>query len=214
MSWTWRARGGGCSSARATRSDQRTAHSFGRIPSGTPDPRAARSDGAAPVLGVSRKRSQSATKAGAPTDRSFAVVSPGASGQTPAGKRAPMLGKWPFPNKLSEMPAWARGLWIRRVLVRAQEGQLESPALLTQCWAFCRTRAQPHQKRRAPNHGREPWALLRKTPGGDERENKPSHRKETSHSKAQAAHPFPLHPTGRRRFGCNTTPSIVSSSAT
>jgi hypothetical protein len=34
-----------------------------------------------------------------------------------------MLGKWPFPNKLSEMSAWAIGLWIRRVLVRAQEGQ-------------------------------------------------------------------------------------------
>ena len=34
-----------------------------------------------------------------------------------------MLGKWPIPNKLSEMPAWAGGLWIRRVLVRAQEGQ-------------------------------------------------------------------------------------------
>jgi len=37
-----------------------------------------------------------------------------------------MLGKWPFPNKLSEMLAWAGGLWIRRVLVRAQEGQLET----------------------------------------------------------------------------------------
>ena len=38
-----------------------------------------------------------------------------------------MLGKWPFPNKLSEMSAWAIGLWIRRVLVRAQEGQLKGP---------------------------------------------------------------------------------------
>ncbi len=36
---------------------------------------------------------------------------------------AQMLGKWPHPNKLSEMPAQAGGLWIRRVLVRAQEGQ-------------------------------------------------------------------------------------------
>jgi hypothetical protein len=35
-----------------------------------------------------------------------------------------MLGKWPIPNKLSEKSAWAGGLWIRRVLVRAQEGQL------------------------------------------------------------------------------------------
>jgi len=55
--------------------------------------------------------------------RSFAVVSPGTGGQITPGKRAPMLGKWPNPNKLSEMSAWARGLWIRRVLVRAQEGQ-------------------------------------------------------------------------------------------
>ena len=49
--------------------------------------------------------------------RSLAVVSPGTSGQTTAGKRAPMLGKWPNPNRLSEMFAWAGGLWIRRVLV-------------------------------------------------------------------------------------------------
>ena len=55
------------------------------------------------------------------------IVSPGTSGQTPAGKRAPMLSKWPNPNKLSEVSAWARGLWIRRVLVRAQEGQLGRP---------------------------------------------------------------------------------------
>ena len=41
-----------------------------------------------------------------------------------------MLWEWPIPNKLSEMFAWAKGLWIRRVLVRAQEGQLEGPALL------------------------------------------------------------------------------------
>jgi hypothetical protein len=42
-----------------------------------------------------------------------------------------MLRKWPFPNKLSEMFAWATGLWIRRVLVRAQEGQLNSAGELT-----------------------------------------------------------------------------------
>jgi hypothetical protein len=47
-----------------------------------------------------------------------------------------MLGKWPFPNKLSETPAWARGLWIRRVLVRAQEGQLEAPHQTVGCGAF------------------------------------------------------------------------------
>jgi len=63
--------------------------------------------------------------------RSFAVVSPGTSGQTTAGKRAPMLGKWPIPNELSEMSAWATGLWIRRVLVRAQEGQLEARSELS-----------------------------------------------------------------------------------
>ena len=63
--------------------------------------------------------------------RSFAVVSPGMSGQTTAGKRAPMLGKWPIPNKLSTKPAQAGGLWIRRVLVRAQEGQLRSAGQLT-----------------------------------------------------------------------------------
>jgi hypothetical protein len=43
-----------------------------------------------------------------------------------------MLGKWPIPNKLSKMPAQAGGLWIRRVLVRAQEGQWpvrEAPAV-------------------------------------------------------------------------------------
>ncbi|HJR16729.1 MAG TPA: hypothetical protein VJ808_07735 [Gemmatimonadales bacterium] len=43
-----------------------------------------------------------------------------------------MLGKWPIRNKLSEMPAWAGGLWIRRVLVRAQEGN----ARREQRWAF------------------------------------------------------------------------------
>jgi hypothetical protein len=31
--------------------------------------------------------------------------SPGMGGQTTAGKPAPMLGKWPIPNKLSEEPA-------------------------------------------------------------------------------------------------------------
>ena len=41
-----------------------------------------------------------------------------------------MLRKWPFPNKLSEMSAWAIGLWIRRVLVRAQEGQLQTRSRL------------------------------------------------------------------------------------
>jgi hypothetical protein len=73
--------------------------------------------------------------------RSFAVVSPGMSGQTTARKRAPMLGKWPNPNKLSEMSAWARKLWIRRVLVglrppaaRTQEGQLQGTMLLSLSW--------------------------------------------------------------------------------
>ncbi len=39
-----------------------------------------------------------------------------------------MLEKWPIPNTLSEVVASARGLWIRRVLVRAQEEQLEGAA--------------------------------------------------------------------------------------
>jgi hypothetical protein len=37
---------------------------------------------------------------------------------------------------LSEMSAWARGLWIRRVLVRAQEGQLEAPHQTNLMWRF------------------------------------------------------------------------------
>jgi hypothetical protein len=78
-----------------------------------------------------------------PKCRSFAVVSPGKRGQTTTGKRTPMLGKWPIPNKLSGMPAWAIGRWIRRVLVhlrwpsaRAQEGQLEAPSRLVRVGAF------------------------------------------------------------------------------
>jgi hypothetical protein len=63
--------------------------------------------------------------------RSFAIVSPGKSGHTTAGIRAPMLEKWPNPNRLSAMSAWAGGLWIRRVLVRAQEGQFKSAGELT-----------------------------------------------------------------------------------
>jgi hypothetical protein len=58
-----------------------------------------------------------------------ATVSPGRTGQTTAGKRAPMLGKWPIPDKLSWMVALDGGLWIRRVPVRDQEGQLGSRTL-------------------------------------------------------------------------------------
>jgi hypothetical protein len=47
-----------------------------------------------------------------------------------------MLGKWPNPGKLSEMSAWARGLWIRRVLVRAEEGQLGSLEALARSRVF------------------------------------------------------------------------------
>jgi hypothetical protein len=47
-----------------------------------------------------------------------------------------MLGKWPIPNKLSGKVAPAGGLWIRRVLVRAQEGQLEGSASLWWCGAY------------------------------------------------------------------------------
>jgi hypothetical protein len=42
-----------------------------------------------------------------------------------------MLGKWPNPNKLSGKVAPAGGLWIRRVLVRAQEGQYEARSELS-----------------------------------------------------------------------------------
>lgn len=42
-----------------------------------------------------------------------------------------MLVKWPNPNKLSEKSDWAGVLWIRRALVRAQEGQLKSAGELT-----------------------------------------------------------------------------------
>jgi hypothetical protein len=39
-------------------------------------------------------------------------------------------------GKLPELEWLQRPLWIRRVLVRAQEGQLEGPALPRWCWAF------------------------------------------------------------------------------
>jgi hypothetical protein len=48
-----------------------------------------------------------------------------------------MLGKWPFPNKLSTKPAQAGGLWIRRVLVRAQEGQLKALQRIFVVELFC-----------------------------------------------------------------------------
>jgi hypothetical protein len=47
-----------------------------------------------------------------------------------------MLGKWPNPNRLPGKVAPAAGLWIRRVLVRAQEGQLEGSASLWWCGAY------------------------------------------------------------------------------
>jgi hypothetical protein len=42
-----------------------------------------------------------------------------------------MLGKWPVLNNCPERLPPAGGLWIRRVLVRAQEGQLKSVGALT-----------------------------------------------------------------------------------
>ena len=38
-------------------------------------------------------------------------------------KEVQALVKWPIPNKMTRTSAPADGLWIRRVLVRAQEGQ-------------------------------------------------------------------------------------------
>ena len=64
-----------------------------------------------------------------------------------------MLGKWPFPNRLSAMPAWAKGLWIRRVLVRAQEGQ-SSPATTSVVPGFERVCAVRFQHARVARHRR------------------------------------------------------------
>src|SRR5207245_779962 len=55
----------------------------------------------------------------------FASVSPGTSGHRCQTDRAPMLVGTPLPVKLSVCVALGPALWIRRVLVRSQEGQLK-----------------------------------------------------------------------------------------
>src|SRR5436853_1674465 len=53
-------------------------------------------------------------------------VSPGMSGHRCQTDRAPMLVGTPRPVNLSVFNALGPALWIRRVLVRSQEGQLEA----------------------------------------------------------------------------------------
>ena len=76
-----------------------------------------------------------------------------------------MLRKWPFPNKLSEMSAWATGLWIRRVLVRAQEGQLKSAGELTHVsqpadFRFVCCSSVPTPVAECPPHTNKPAPIL------------------------------------------------------
>src|SRR5437867_3479832 len=59
----------------------------------------------------------------------FASVSPDLSGHGCQTDRAPMLVGTPFAVKLSVFGALGRELWISRVLVRSQEGQLSRATL-------------------------------------------------------------------------------------
>src|SRR5881296_2800407 len=56
----------------------------------------------------------------------FTSVSPGQSGRYPPSLRAPMLGGQPLTDMVSSKQTRTARLWIRRVLVRSQEGQLEA----------------------------------------------------------------------------------------
>src|SRR3989442_2710914 len=67
----------------------------------------------------------------------FTSVSPDLSGHRCQTDRAPMLVGTPLPVILSVFRALGPALWIRRVLVRAQEGQLEAR------WADNACRASP-----------------------------------------------------------------------
>jgi hypothetical protein len=80
-----------------------------------------------------------------------------------AGEQAPMLGKWPNPNKLSEMYAWAAGLWIRRVLVRAEEGQYGRRRRGRFCWGSAFGSLPPSLTVLAPNRTVD-WPKPRFTP--------------------------------------------------
>ncbi len=57
----------------------------------------------------------------------FTSVSPGQSGHYFPSLRAPMLGGQPLTDMVSSKQTRTARLWIRRVLVRSQEGQLERP---------------------------------------------------------------------------------------
>jgi len=57
----------------------------------------------------------------------FTSVSPDLSGHGCQTDRAPMLVGTPLADKVSAKAALGPALWIRRVLVRAQEGQLQWP---------------------------------------------------------------------------------------
>src|SRR3989441_9715559 len=65
----------------------------------------------------------------------FASVSPGMSGHRCQTDRAPMLVGTPLPVNLSVFVALGPALWIRRVLVRSQEGQLEARCDIESCRA-------------------------------------------------------------------------------
>src|SRR3989442_3756514 len=56
----------------------------------------------------------------------FTSVSPDRSGHFPPTMGAPMLGRSPLADMVPSKQTPTRELWIRRVLVRAQEGQLEA----------------------------------------------------------------------------------------
>src|SRR5207237_3536672 len=56
----------------------------------------------------------------------FTSVSPDPCGHAPRAFRAPMLGGQPLTDMVSSKQTRSARLWIRRVLVRAQEGQLEA----------------------------------------------------------------------------------------
>ena len=76
----------------------------------------------------------------------FASVSPGQSGHYLPSLRAPMLDGQPLTDMVSSKQTRTARLWIRRVLVRSQEGQLRGPLRLrcgpSRClppYALCET---------------------------------------------------------------------------
>src|SRR5436309_378061 len=65
----------------------------------------------------------------------FTSVSPDQSGHCPRALRAPMLGGQPLTDMVSSKQTRSARLWIRRVLVRSQEGQLEARCDIESCRA-------------------------------------------------------------------------------